>query len=167
MTALRTALSRAGMVRAAVVAVILGLGIAAALLWHAHGRAQALDRAQRDAVATATTTAERMLTYSGRTVDHDLAGAESGLAGPFANRFKALAARTIAPAAKAQGIDTKATVNHAGIISADADHAQVLLFVDQITTTAAQPAPTVDDSRVRVSLTRDGGNWKVTGFDPL
>ncbi|MDG3010680.1 hypothetical protein G4X40_11020 [Rhodococcus sp. D2-41] len=150
-----------------VVCLAVGLVTASALLWQARGHAAAAQEARSDAVAAATTVVEQMLTYSGQTVDHDLAAAQAGLAGSFASRYKTLADRTIAPAAKAQGIDTKATVAHAGVISADTDHAQVLLFVDQLTTTAAQPAPTVADSRVRVSLIRDGNRWKVTGFDPL
>ena len=51
-------------------------------------------------------------------------------------------------------------------VSAKADHAVVLLFVDQTVTVGAD-APTNTTSSVRVTLDKVGGRWLISAFDPI
>jgi Mce-associated membrane protein len=59
-----------------------------------------------------------------------------------------------------------ATVPAAASISASANHAVVLLFVNQ-TLIIGQDAPTTTASSVRVVLDKVGDHWLISGFDPV
>jgi Mce-associated membrane protein len=51
-------------------------------------------------------------------------------------------------------------------MSASADHAEVLVFVNQTITVGNDP-PTDTVSSVRVTLDKIGGRWLISGFDPV
>jgi Mce-associated membrane protein len=53
------------------------------------------------------------------------------------------------------------------VISASADRAVVLLFVNQVTTSTQVSGSRVDLNRVRMTLTRTSDGWKVSGVDAL
>jgi Mce-associated membrane protein len=55
----------------------------------------------------------------------------------------------------------------ASVISASADRAVVLLFVNQVTTSTQVSGSRVDLNRVRMTLTRTSDGWKVSGVDAL
>jgi len=59
-----------------------------------------------------------------------------------------------------------ATVPAAASTSATANHAVVLLFVDQ-TVIVGQDAPSSTASSVRVTLDKINGRWLISGFDPV
>ena len=51
-------------------------------------------------------------------------------------------------------------------MSASADHAEVLVFVNQTITVGNDP-PTDTPSSVRVTLDKIGGRWLISQFDPV
>ena len=59
-----------------------------------------------------------------------------------------------------------ATVPGAASVSASADHAVVLLFVNQ-TLIIGQDAPTNTASNVRVTLDKIEGRWLIAQFEPV
>jgi Mce-associated membrane protein len=62
---------------------------------------------------------------------------------------------------------TTATVKSAGVISAHPDSVTVLVMLDQTTTSKTTKGARVDGSRVRVEMTRTGGQWLVSNLVPI
>ncbi|BBX18304.1 hypothetical protein [Mycolicibacterium duvalii] len=58
------------------------------------------------------------------------------------------------------------TIPAAVSVSADADHAVVLVFVSQAVT-IGKDNPSVSVSSVRVSLDKIDNRWLISGFDPV
>jgi Mce-associated membrane protein len=144
--------------------VILGAA-AGALQWLvvAHDHA---NTAADESVVAASDAVTRILSYRADTVEKDLAAARSALTGPFLDSYSELVDTEVIPGARQRRVSADATVTAAASVSATADHAVALVFVDQ-TITVGDQAPTASPSAVRVQLDRIGGRWLVSGFDPI
>jgi Mce-associated membrane protein len=115
-----------------------------------------------------------VLSYDYRHLDRDFAAARARLTGHFRDEYRKTTTTVVGPtASKYHGV-VKATVAQptggspaAAVISASADRAVVLLFVNQVTTSTQVSGSRVDLNRVRmtVALTSDG--WRVSGVDAL
>lgn len=129
------------------------------------------DRAEADAtdpvIDAATAGAVALLSYAPATLDSDLAAARSHLTGDFLTYYSQFADQFVAPAAKDRGITATATVVRAAAVAVQPDSAEVLVFVDQETTSRATAAPVRGASSVTVGLTRVDGNWLISSFDPI
>ncbi|TQF67245.1 hypothetical protein FK531_15600 [Rhodococcus spelaei] len=136
------------------------------LVW-AHRHSVAVEAARVEAIAAAPGRVEALLSYNAPTVDRDLDAAAGGATGSFKDGFVEFGTKTVAPQSKEKGISTKARVVDVGFISGATDHAELLLFVDQITTSVAQPAPATTSSRVRVGVERVDGQWLVSELTPV
>ncbi|PQM49033.1 hypothetical protein C1Y40_00735 [Mycobacterium talmoniae] len=150
--------------------VLPGLALVLAL---AAGLLKGLDSSARDAADTrvesvqvARDAATAMLSYQPDTVDQDLGAAGDRLTGGFRDSFARFTRDVIIPRAKQQRVSAKAQVSAAGSVSATADRAVVVLFVDQIVT-VGEAAPTKTPSRYRVTLDQVGGRWLISAFDPI
>lgn len=55
----------------------------------------------------------------------------------------------------------------AALVASDADHATVLLFVNQTTSKKDAEGPRLDGSRIRVQMAKDGDRWKISEFTPV
>jgi Mce-associated membrane protein len=133
-------------------------------------RARAADRAEQArsaAVAAARTHAEDVLSYDHRTLDEDFARARRALTGPFVADYRDTTTKVVRPSAEQYKVVVSAEVAAASVVRADADRATVLLFVDQTTTSTRLDGPKVDLNRVRVQLTRTGGEWLISDLDAL
>lgn len=139
--------------------------LAGYLKWH-DDSARAAETAASQSIQAATDAAIAMLSYRPDTVDTVTAAAADRLAGAFRDDYRQLIEHVVAPGAKQQHISTVVHVPAAASVSATADHAVVLLFVDQ-TTTIGQDPPTTTASSVRATLDRIGARWLVSGFDPV
>jgi Mce-associated membrane protein len=144
----------------------LSLACAAGLLkWQdASLRAAAVARAESVQVATQGTIA--LLSYRPETVQKDLEAARGRLTGTFLNAYTSLTHDVVIPGAKQKQISAVATVPGAASTSATADHAVVLLLVNQ-TVTVGKDAPTDTASSIRVTLDKIGGRWLISQFDPV
>jgi Mce-associated membrane protein len=127
-------------------------------------RGAAVARAESVQAATDGTIA--LLSYRPDTVQKDLEAARGRLTGTFLNAYTSLTHDVVIPGAKQKQISAVATVPGAASRSATADHAVVLLFVNQ-TVIVGQDAPTNTASSVRVTLDKIGGRWLISGFDPV
>jgi Mce-associated membrane protein len=122
--------------------------------------------ARTESVQAATDGTIALLSYRADTVQKDLEAARGRLTGTFLNAYTSLTHEVVIPGAKQKQISAVATVPAAASISASADHATVLLFVNQ-TVIIGQDAPTNSASSVRVTLDKVGGHWLISGFDPV
>lgn len=145
-------------------ALVLALG-AGYLKWSA-GAAEDLARARAESVQAARDDAVTLLTYHADTVDKDLAAARERLTGEFKDAYAELTREVVVPGAKEKHISSVAKANAAASVSATANHAVALVYLDQ-TVTIGAGAPTDTQPVVRVTLDRVNGRWLVSRFDPV
>ena len=142
------------------------VGAAAGFLkWEDSSRRDA-DTARNEALAAAKDSTVALLSYKPDTVEKDLGAARDRLTGTFLDAYTQLVNTVVIPGAKEKKISALATVAAAAPVSAKADQAVVLLFVDQTVTVGAD-APTNTTSSVRVTLDKVGGRWLISAFDPI
>ncbi|MFE3292215.1 hypothetical protein [Rhodococcus sp. NPDC059234] len=153
--------------RGAVVLVGFALVVTSGALVWTHRQAVTAETARGGAIAAAPGRVEALLSYNAQTVDQDLAAAATGTTGSFKEGFVDFSTKTVAPQSKEQGLSTRARVVDVGFLGGTRDHAQLLLFVDQITTSVAHPAPASTSSRVRVGVDLVDGQWLVSEVTPI
>lgn len=147
-----------------VIAVLLALGAGFAKWQDVTARDIALVRIQTVQVAKDSTVA--LLSYHRDTVEKDLAAARDRLTGEFRDSYTSLTNDVVIPGAKQKQISAVATVPAAASVSANANHAEVLVFVNQ-QTTVGNDAPTDTASTVKVALDHIDGRWLISAFDPI
>ncbi|MFD6893498.1 twin-arginine translocation pathway signal [Rhodococcus sp. NPDC060086] len=137
--------------------------------WLGYGTIQdaAAESARTDAVAAAQEQAVAMLAYDFENVDEQTAAAADGLTGDFRDEYMNLMQNIIAPGAKEKSISVQVNVQASSVVSADADHAVTLLFLNQITTSSENPEAVSSGSRVRVELENQDGRWLVNRLTPI
>ncbi|MDT5211540.1 MAG: Mce-associated rane protein [Mycobacterium sp.] len=145
-------------------ALILASG-AAFLKWQDSSMRYA-EMARIESVKAAKDSTIAMLSYRADTVDQQLAAAADGLTGQFRDSYRSLTADVVIPAAKQKHISAVASVPAVASVSANADHAVVLVFVNQ-TVVVGDGGPTDTASSVRVTLDKVGNRWLVSGFEPI
>ncbi|WP_396902066.1 hypothetical protein [Mycolicibacterium sp.] len=118
-----------------------------------------------ESVRAATDATIKMLSYRPETVEHDLRAATESLTGSFRDAYTSLTEDVVIPGAKEKNISAVAKVTAAASVSSSADHAVVLVFVNQ-TTAVGSEAPSDTASSVKVTLEKRAGSWLVAGFDP-
>ncbi|PNG19640.1 hypothetical protein [Streptomyces cahuitamycinicus] len=154
--------------------LVAGL-VAAAVLGCQYREGQRADRARGEALAAARKAAPVVLSYDYRRLDPDFARARAHLTGDFRDEYGRTTKTVVGPTArKYHGVVKAAVVEPAGggapavsVVSASPDRAVVLLFVNQVTRSTQVTGSRVDLNRVRMTLTRASGGWKVSGVDAL
>jgi len=146
------------------VALILG-ATAGYLKWEDSSRRDA-DRARIESVSAARDSTVALLSYRAATADKDLGAARDRLTGAFLDAYTQLINGVVIPEAKKENMSASGEVLGAASVSAEPDHAVVLVMVNQTTTVAAQK-PTATASSVRVTLDKVGDRWLISGFDPV
>lgn len=144
----------------------LVLVAAGGYLYWRNSTADAANRAREDSVAAARSIAISMLTYEPQTVEQQLAAAEEQLTGSFRDTYGSLIDTVVVPDAKERQIAAVTDVPAAASVSAETDHAVVLLFVNQTVTVGAEP-PTKTASSVRVMLDKVGDQWLISEYQPI
>jgi len=119
-----------------------------------------------DAVRAATDGTIALLSYKPETVEKDLDAARTRMTGTFLNAYTSLTHDVVIPGAKQKQVSAVATVPAAASVRATADHAVVLLCVNQAVV-VGQDASTTTASSVRVSLDKIGDRWLISQFDPV
>ena len=107
-----------------------------------------------------------MLSYKPDTVEQQLNAARDLLTGEFRDSYTSLINDVVIPGAKQKQISAVASVPAAASVSADPNHAVVLVFVNQ-TVVVGQDAPTDTASSVRVTMDKVGDRWLISEFDPV
>jgi Mce-associated membrane protein len=142
------------------------LAAAAGFLKWQDSSARAAQLARIESVAAAKDSTIALLSYKSDTVEKDLEAAKSRLTGTFKDSYSQLINDVVIPGAKRGHISTTASVPAAASVSATANHAVTLLFVNQTAVVDKDP-PTDSVSSVRVTLEKVAGRWLISGFDPV
>ncbi|MCV7002155.1 hypothetical protein [Mycolicibacterium alvei] len=130
-----------------------------------HDSLRAGQIASTESVRAASDATVAMLSYAPDTVEQDLRRAQENLVGDFREAYTSLTEDVVIPGAKEKQISAVATVAAASSVSSTADHAVVLVFVNQ-TTVVGSDAPSDTASTVTVTLDKRDDRWLVSGFEP-
>ena len=141
--------------RLAVAVIATGLIVASAwLAWDGTARSGA-EQAGGDAVEVARESIVAILSYRPDTAEEDLStAARERLTGRFLDDYSQLITTVVVPNAIQKDI------------TASADRAVLLVYVDQ-TTAVGEESPTQTNSSVRVTMERVDGRWLIAGFDQI
>ncbi len=116
----------------------------------------------RDAgLQAASKLTQQVLSYDWQTIDADIKASEAVLAPSFRREYSKTMSGVKAQTIKNQ-VKLTAAVVASSIISATEKKVEALVFVNQVTTAKGAGNQRVDQNRVRVTLTRDGGDWRVS-----
>ena len=153
---------------AAMALVLASVVAAGSVYWWLYRPDRLTDSAaQQQVVAAAKEGTEALLSYSPETLDADLATAKSHLTGEFLDYYSDFTEKVVAPAARQKGVKTEANVARAAVSEMRPGKAEVLVFVNQVTTSKDRPTPALATSSVMVTLVRSGGDWLISGFNPV
>lgn len=119
----------------------------------------ALDAAKTGTIA--------LLSYSPESLDQDFANAKSKLTGDFLNYYTQFTEQIVTPAAREKSVKTAASVVRAAVAEMEPENAEVLVFINQTTTSKENPDGAFAASSVKVGLTKIDGNWLIESFDPV
>lgn len=145
------------------VALLTALGVA--YLKYQDANNAVAQRAGVESVHAAREGAVAMLSYTPDTAEDSLTAARDRLTGTFRDSYAALTHDVVIPGAREQKISATATVPAAATVSAAADHAVALLFINQ-SIVVDKEAPSQTSSVVQVTLDKVGNRWLISGFDP-
>lgn len=118
-----------------------------------------IDAASRGSVA--------LLSYAPATLEQDLATARAQLTGDFLDYYSQFVDQFVAPAAKQRDIKATASVVRAAAVDVVSNTAEVLIFVNQETSSRDTAVPAQASSSVRVGMTKVDGKWLISSFDPV
>jgi Mce-associated membrane protein len=123
--------------------------------------ARALHSAVVEAPAAAERAAEQVLSYRYDTVGKDLAEARQFLTADYAPDYISSIKEVVAGPAGDIQANVQAQVLNSGVVQASGARSEVLLFVNQTTTTAAEPRPQLALNRVVFTMERSDRGWLV------
>lgn len=126
-----------------------------------------MSSARDDVAAIASQGVTSALSYKADSVDGDLTKAADTMTGEFLDYYTKFTKDIVAPAAKEKNINTTANVIGSAVVTVSDSNAEVLLFVNQSTTSSASPNPSQSASSVRVKLERTDSKWLINSFEPL
>lgn len=153
-------------------AVLAGLLVAALALdgvvvWQqvsrrneAEASARGLHSAVTEAPSVAEKAAEAVLSYRYDTLDKDLTDARQYLSDDYAPSYMKSIRAVAGPAASVQAT-VRAQVLNSGVVEAGPDRSDVLLFVNQTTTSPSRSQPQTALNRVQFTMVRQNGTWVV------
>jgi len=108
-----------------------------------------------------------LLSYSPETLDKAFANAKTHLTGDFLNYYTQFTSEIVTPAAKQKSVKTTAAVVRSALGQLQPTSAEVLLFLNQTTTSKENPDGSFTASSVKVGLTKVGNDWLIASFDPV
>lgn len=112
------------------------------------------------------------LSYNYRSLDKGVADARSHMTTSFGTEFAATFNKTAKPQATQQQAVANALVRGAGLVRLDEDRAVCIVYVNQVLasskTMRQKRSPVkLTQSRVRVGLSQQGGEWLVDSIEPF
>jgi Mce-associated membrane protein len=150
------------------VLVIASVGLLAGLLYFQYRPDQQTNEAAAQAaIAAAKDGTTAVYTYSANTIDRDIASAKSHLTGDFLAQYKQYVESPAPTDAKRNAVKTAATVAGAALTELHPSSAQALLFINQTTTSAQNPATTLASRSIVVTLVKVDGQWLISSITPV
>jgi Mce-associated membrane protein len=123
--------------------------------------------AMQAAMTAAADGATAILTYAPKTLEKDFAAAESHLTGDFLSYYSDFTRKVVTPAVREKQVQTMASVVRKGLVTLRPEKAEVLIFVNQTTTSKTNPDGAFSMSSVKVGLEKHAGRWLISSFDPV
>ncbi len=161
-------------VRAVVSAILLAVallgsaGMAGWLYFNDYRPDQETDPAAAQvALDAAKTGTIALLSYSPESLDQDFANAKSKLTGDFLSYYTQFTEQIVTPAAREKSVKTAASVVRAAVSEVEPETAEVLVFINQTTTSKENPDGAFAASSVKVGLTKIDGAWLIESFEPV
>jgi Mce-associated membrane protein len=147
--------------------VVASVGLLAGLVYFQYRPDQQTNEAAaQSAVAAAKDATVAIYTYSANTIDRDIASAQSHLTGDFSAEYKQYTQSPAPTEAKKNGLKTAATIAGAALVEMHPGSAQVLLFINQTTTSAQNPATSSASRSILATLTKVDGKWLISSMKP-
>lgn len=125
------------------------------------------DAARQDGLLAARDAAVLLFSYNYETLQEDFEAALEVTTGDFTDEYRRTTKEVVEPVAQEYDAAVEAVVVEAGVVEAEADRVVALVFLNQTTTSTRVDGPKVDQSRVRLSLTKVDGEWRVDRVDAL
>lgn len=147
--------------RALLALAVVLVAAAAGTAGYAHHRAEARESAIRAALATATPAAKAIFSYDYRSFDASVANGRGFVTGDFAREY-AETTTALRPTAESEQAVVLAEVSATGVVRADPDRVELLLYLNQYRRNVNTEGEKVDQNRVVLELTRVGAEWKVS-----
>ncbi|WCD96456.1 hypothetical protein PGH47_12530 [Streptomyces sp. HUAS 31] len=154
--------------------LLLAALVATAVLGWQYRDGHRTESARTQALTAAQKAAPVVLSYDYRHLDKDFASARTHLTGGFHAEYGKTTKAVVGPTAKKYRAVVKATIAApatgtpaASVVSASPDKVVVLLFINQVTESTQVSGARVDLNRVRMTMARTDGGWKVSGVDAL
>jgi Mce-associated membrane protein len=148
--------------------VVASVGLLAGLVYFQYRPDQQTNEAAaQSAVAAAKDATVAIYTYSANTIDRDIASAQSHLTGDFSSEYQQYIQSPAPTEAKKNGLKTAATIAGAALVEMHPGSAQVLLFINQTTTSAQNPATSSDSRSILATLTKVDGKWLISSMKPV
>jgi Mce-associated membrane protein len=120
----------------------------------------------RDAGLTAAAQlTQKVFSYKWTTFDQDATASEAVMAPAFRKEYAATLAKAKSNAIKSQ-VEQTASVPATSVISATPTRVEALVFMN-IVTTGKVGRQNVTTSRLVVTLTRNGGEWRISAIKPI
>lgn len=148
---------------AVAVVVLAALAAVAVLAWQLRAD-RAVDAAAEQATAAAREFAVVLTSLNPRDVDGKFAAVLDGATGEFKDMYGQSSAQLRSVLIENRAAATGRVVA-AGVQSATPDWVEVLLFVDQSVTNADNPRPTLDRSRILMTMEKVDGRWLASSVD--
>ena len=130
-----------------------------------------IDAARDQASSAAQEAAEAVLSFDYRTLDDDAAAAEGYLTDGYAEEYRAGIESLINDAAQETKGRVQAEVKAVGVVPCGQEcsdtSVDVLVFVDQVSRTSADPEPQTALNRVVFTMQKVGDRWLVDDVVPL
>ncbi|KAA1421887.1 hypothetical protein F0U44_06365 [Nocardioides humilatus] len=145
----------------------LVLAAVAATLFVVNGRHDVDLESGDQARAAVVGHVEELLSYDYRTIGDEAGDEGKWLTGSFADDYAALVTDEIAPAAQKVKVTTEASVSASGVVSADGDEVELLLFVTVTTRSSELAEPRITGSRLVVTAKNVDGDWLISALDPV
>ncbi len=117
--------------------------------------------ARDDGMQAAARLTQKVLSYDWKTLDADSKANQAVLAPSFRKEYSETMSGVKAEAVKNQ-VKLAASTQATSIVSATENKVVALVFLNQITTAKGTANRRVDSSRVLVTLTRSGGDWRIS-----
>lgn len=124
------------------------------------------EDARTGVLVAAADLSQRVLTYHHDTFDQDLEVAAARLTPTFREEYDSAMEQVRANTEKNK-ISQEATAVSSAIISATSEKAQVLVFINQETSSAKTKASQLVRNRLVVDLVREDGDWAIAGVNAL
>lgn len=149
---------RASMAAVTLVA-LAGLNL---FLFLTHQQHQAENNDVRSATGFLESSIPQLMSYRPDTVDGYRKTSLGLTAGPFRKKLTGVLDDAFAKDIATRQAGLRTTVQSVGVASSSGGEVIMLVYVNQWRTSAASKAPTVDNSRLKVTVKRVDGRWRVT-----